>query len=96
MVERKLFGTDGVRGVVGEDLTPELVERLGKAAALWSDGGRVFVGRDTRGSGPEARVSRPTKTRPRPDHSVAARPRRSTRSAVRTSPTIPRTPSVPK
>jgi phosphoglucosamine mutase len=38
---------------VGEDLTPELVERLGRAATLWSQGGRVFVGRDTRGSGPE-------------------------------------------
>lgn len=50
---RRYFGTDGVRGVVGRDLTPELVEQLGKAAALWSDGGRVFVGRDTRASGPE-------------------------------------------
>jgi phosphoglucosamine mutase len=52
-VARRYFGTDGVRGVVGEDLTTELVERLGRAAALWSGGGRVFVGRDTRGSGPE-------------------------------------------
>jgi phosphoglucosamine mutase len=50
---RKYFGTDGVRGIVGEFLTPELVERLGKAAALWSRGGRVFMGRDTRASGPE-------------------------------------------
>jgi phosphoglucosamine mutase len=50
---RRYFGTDGVRGIVGEFLTPELVERLGKAAALWSRGGRVFVGRDTRASGPE-------------------------------------------
>ena len=52
-MERTYFGTDGVRGVVGEELTPELVERLGKAATLWSGGGRVFVGRDTRVSGPE-------------------------------------------
>jgi len=50
---RQFFGTDGVRGVVGEDLTPELIERLGKAATLWSKGGRVFVGRDTRASGPD-------------------------------------------
>ena len=50
---RRYFGTDGVRGVVGEDLTPELVEQLGRAATLWSDGGRVFVGRDTRGSSEE-------------------------------------------
>jgi phosphoglucosamine mutase len=51
-VARRYFGTDGVRGVVGEELTEELVERLGRAAALWSRGGRVFVGRDTRASGP--------------------------------------------
>ena len=50
---RRYFGTDGVRGIVGEDLTPELVEKLGRAATLWSQGGRVFVGRDTRASGPE-------------------------------------------
>jgi phosphoglucosamine mutase len=50
---RRYFGTDGVRGVVGQDLTTDLVERLGRAAALWSGRGRVFVGRDTRGSGPE-------------------------------------------
>jgi phosphoglucosamine mutase len=52
-VARRYFGTDGVRGVVGADLTPELVERVGRAATLWAGGGRVFVGRDTRGSGPE-------------------------------------------
>jgi phosphoglucosamine mutase len=52
-VARRYFGTDGVRGIVGRDLTVDLVERLGKAATLWSDGGRIFVGRDTRGSGPE-------------------------------------------
>ena len=50
---RRYFGTDGIRGIVGEDLTPELVEQLGRAATLWSQRGRVFVGRDTRASGPE-------------------------------------------
>jgi phosphoglucosamine mutase len=50
---RRYFGTDGVRGVVGKDLTPELVERLGRAATIWSGRGRIFVGRDTRASGPE-------------------------------------------
>src|SRR6266511_2126712 len=53
IVARRYFGTDGVRGVVGQDLTPELVERLGRAATLWCDGGAVFVGRDTRASGRE-------------------------------------------
>jgi phosphoglucosamine mutase len=49
---RRYFGTDGVRGVVGEDLTPQLVERLGRAATIWAGGGAVFIGRDTRASGP--------------------------------------------
>src|SRR4051812_18562754 len=50
---RQYFGTDGVRGVVGEDLTTGLVERLGRAATIWSGRGRIFVGRDTRASGVE-------------------------------------------
>jgi phosphoglucosamine mutase len=50
---RRYFGTDGVRGVVGHDLTAELVESLGHASATWSGRGRVFVGRDTRATGPE-------------------------------------------
>jgi phosphoglucosamine mutase len=52
-VARRYFGTDGVRGIVGQDLTTDLVERLGRAAAYWSGGGRIFVGRDTRASGVE-------------------------------------------
>jgi phosphoglucosamine mutase len=52
-VPRQYFGTDGVRGVVGEDLTADLVERLGRAATVWSGRGRIFVGRDTRASGVE-------------------------------------------
>jgi phosphoglucosamine mutase len=52
-VARRYFGTDGVRGIVGETLTPELVEQVGKAATLWAGADRVLVGRDTRGSGPE-------------------------------------------
>jgi phosphoglucosamine mutase len=51
--KRLYFGTDGVRGIVGETITPDLVERLGRAATLWSGRGRVLVGRDTRGSGRE-------------------------------------------
>jgi phosphoglucosamine mutase len=38
---------------VGEFLTPELVERLGRAASLWTGAAKVFVGRDTRASGVE-------------------------------------------
>jgi phosphoglucosamine mutase len=52
-LSRRYFGTDGVRGVVGEAITPGLVERLGRAAALWTGAAKVFVGRDTRSSGLE-------------------------------------------
>ena len=51
---RKLFGTDGVRGVAGEVLTAELALALGRAATqeLRSDDApRVLVIRDTRESG---------------------------------------------
>ena len=50
---RRYFGTDGVRGIVGRDLTPAFVERLGRAATLWRGGGAVLIGRDTRASGRE-------------------------------------------
>src|SRR5205823_12633006 len=52
-MSRRYFGTDGVRGIVGKDLTAELVESLGRASATWSGRGRVFIGRDTRATGPE-------------------------------------------
>jgi phosphoglucosamine mutase len=49
---RRLFGTDGVRGVAGVDLTHELARDLGAAAAAWAGAGaRVVIGRDTRESG---------------------------------------------
>jgi phosphoglucosamine mutase len=51
---RKLFGTDGVRGPVGELLTPELAVALGRAAAAeaGADRPQVVIVRDTRESGP--------------------------------------------
>ena len=51
---RTLFGTDGVRGVAGVDLTADLARELGAAAAAWAgEDARVLIGRDTRESGPE-------------------------------------------
>lgn len=50
---KRLFGTDGIRGVANEDLTPDLVLALGRAAGVAAArGGPVVVGRDTRVSGP--------------------------------------------
>lgn len=50
---RKLFGTDGVRGVAGEKLTAELALGLGRAVTLEAAAQRpqVLVIRDTRESG---------------------------------------------
>jgi phosphoglucosamine mutase len=50
---RKLFGTDGVRGVAGEFLTPELALALGRAATRETQAARpqVLIVRDTRESG---------------------------------------------
>ncbi|HSG79981.1 MAG TPA: phosphoglucosamine mutase, partial [Acidimicrobiia bacterium] len=50
MTSRRLFGTDGVRGLANVDLTPELALGLARAAG---DGrpGLAVIGRDTRRSG---------------------------------------------
>ena len=46
------FGTDGVRGVANQELTPEFSLLVGRAAGNVLGGGRFLVGRDTRRSGP--------------------------------------------
>lgn len=49
----RLFGTDGIRGVANAELTPELVFKVGRAAAhvLAAGRGTFLIGRDTRLSG---------------------------------------------
>ena len=51
----KLFGTDGIRGVVGENLTAQLAYRVGQAVTmvLFEENGRaplITIGMDTRSS----------------------------------------------
>ncbi|HEX6222005.1 MAG TPA: phosphoglucosamine mutase, partial [Acidimicrobiia bacterium] len=48
---KPIFGTDGVRGVAGSELTAELAMDIGRAAGSYLRGGPVLVGRDTRRSG---------------------------------------------
>lgn len=48
---KPIFGTDGVRGEAGTELTPELVMDIGRAAGGQLRHGPVIVGRDTRRSG---------------------------------------------
>ena len=52
----KYFGTDGVRGVAGADLTCELAMKIGRGAAAVLTGStghrpRILIGKDTRQSG---------------------------------------------
>jgi phosphoglucosamine mutase len=57
MSERKLFGTDGIRGLANVDpMTPELALKLGRAITLVARRGksripRIVIGKDTRISG---------------------------------------------
>jgi phosphoglucosamine mutase len=82
---KRLFGTDGVRGVAGEfPLDDATVERLGTAlaAVLGRDGHapRILIGRDTRASGPaiEAALER----------GIAAAGGRTDRGGVLTTPGV--------
>ena len=53
-MSREFFGTDGVRGTVGDDpMSAEFALRLASAAAqvLVPEGGKVLIGKDTRLSG---------------------------------------------
>ncbi len=49
-LQKRLFGTNGVRGIVGKDMTPDLVLSIGLAFGSMRKG-RIAVGRDTRTSG---------------------------------------------
>jgi phosphomannomutase / phosphoglucomutase len=49
-MDKKLFGTNGVRGVVGKELTPELVISIAEAFGTMRKG-KIGVARDTRTSG---------------------------------------------
>lgn len=46
------IGIAGVRGIVGETLTPELVIAFAQAFGTYQDSGRILICRDTRSSGP--------------------------------------------
>lgn len=46
----KLFGTDGVRGVVGKELIPQFITKFALAVgAFFNEGARILVGMDNRG-----------------------------------------------
>ncbi|MGB9816740.1 MAG: phosphoglucosamine mutase [Desulfurococcaceae archaeon] len=46
----KLFGTDGVRGIVGKELIPQFITKFALAVgAFFNEGARILVGMDNRG-----------------------------------------------
>ncbi|HEV8401131.1 MAG TPA: phosphoglucosamine mutase [Gemmatimonadales bacterium] len=52
MSDTLMVGVAGVRGLVGTDLTPEVVARWAAAFGTWAKAGTVVLGRDARTSGP--------------------------------------------
>lgn len=49
---KRLFGTDGVRGIVGKEITPLFIAKLASAVAYYfGKGSRILVGRDARAGG---------------------------------------------
>jgi len=50
-IEKRLFGTNGVRGIAGTEMTPGLALKIGLALGTMRPG-TIAVGRDTRTSGP--------------------------------------------
>lgn len=50
--EKHLFGTNGIRGVVNKDLTPEMAIGVGSAVGTFFKHGNLIVGYDARTSGP--------------------------------------------
>ena len=48
----RLFGTNGIRGVVGEGMHADLAVKVGRAVGTFFDGGAVALARDPRLSGP--------------------------------------------
>ncbi len=54
-MSRKYFGTDGIRGLANQVITPELALKVGQAAGFVFRNGdyrhRVVIGKDTRLSG---------------------------------------------
>src|SRR5512143_1506782 len=57
MPDTLMVGVSGIRGIVGKDLTPELVARYAAAFGAWARTGgarrpRIVLGRDARTSGP--------------------------------------------
>ena len=52
MSQRKLFGTNGIRGVVNQELTPQMAINVGSAIGTFFGKKNLLLGHDARTSGP--------------------------------------------
>ena len=58
-MRRNYFGTNGIRGIVGDLITPEFISKMSSAiAALIKNTGTVIIGSDPRLSGPALKKNR--------------------------------------
>ena len=57
MRKNLMVGISGVRGVVGESLTPDVVAKYSSAFGMLCKSGKVVLGRDTRVSGEMVRAA---------------------------------------
>lgn len=49
---RRLFGTNGIRGIANKELTPEIAAKIGSAIGTFFNSGKLIVGHDARTSSP--------------------------------------------
>ncbi|MFC1555708.1 phosphoglucosamine mutase, partial [candidate division KSB1 bacterium] len=47
-----MISVSGIRGVIGDGLTPDIVSRYASAFGSFAGGGKIIVGRDARNTGP--------------------------------------------
>ncbi len=51
MPSRLMMSVSGIRGIVGETMTPELILKVGSAFAKYTNKGKIVIGRDSRPTG---------------------------------------------
>ncbi|MEM3708841.1 MAG: phosphoglucosamine mutase [Nitrososphaerales archaeon] len=52
IVERKFFGTNGIRGILGKDLMPDFIIEISQSIGTYFDQGPILIGYDGRLSSP--------------------------------------------
>ncbi|MBX7150296.1 phosphoglucosamine mutase [bacterium] len=52
-----MISVSGIRGIVGEGLTPEIITKYASAFGTWANGGKIVIGRDSRVSGEMVRMA---------------------------------------